>query len=57
MMNDDIKEYIKDLQQRIDKAIKIINEYAKQNYSEYPENEIEIGLIEEIEHILKGEKQ
>ena len=37
----------------IDKTTNIINDYLKEDYSIYPENEIEVDLIVKLKNILK----
>ena len=37
----------------IDKAMDIINDYLKEDYSIYTENEIEVDLIVKLKNILK----
>ena len=37
----------------IDKATNIINDYLKEDYSIYTENEIEVDLIVKLKNILK----
>lgn len=48
------QEENRELQQRIERVIKIIKEYKECNWSKYDENEIEIELIDKILEILKG---
>jgi len=43
-----------ELQDRIDKAIENIEEYKRNDYSTYYENEIEVELIDKLLDILKG---
>ena len=40
-------------QEVIDKATNIINDYLKEDYSIYTENEIEVDLIVKLKNILK----
>ena len=61
--NDEVKDimnYINNLEQQckkqkevIDKATNIINDYLKEDYSIYTENEIEVDLIVKLKNILK----
>ena len=53
-------EYVEQLEQQckkqkevIDKTTNIINDYLKEDYSIYPENEIEVDLIVKLKNILK----
>ena len=58
--NNLLVSYIKELQQQckkqkevIDKTTNIINDYLKEDYSIYTENEIEVDLIVKLKNILK----
>ena len=44
---------IKKYKEVIDKAMDIINDYLKEDYSIYTENEIEVDLIVKLKNILK----
>ena len=53
-------EYVEQLEQQckkqkevIDKAMDIINDYLKEDYSIYTENEIEVDLIVKLKNMLK----
>lgn len=53
-------EYVEQLEQQckkqkevIDKTTNIINDYLKEDYSIYTENEIEVDLIVKLKNILK----
>ena len=46
-------DYIKKQKEVIDKATDIINDYLKEDYSIYTENEIEVDLIVKLRNILK----
>ena len=50
--NDLLKENKKQ-KEVIDKATNIINDYLKEDYSIYTENEIEVNLIVKLKNILK----
>ena len=46
-------DYIKKQEEVIDKTMDIINDYLKEDYSIYTENEIEVDLIVKLKNILK----
>ena len=47
------KEESKKQKEAIDKAMDIINDYLKEDYSIYTENEIEVDLIVKLKNMLK----
>ena len=49
----DLKQQCKKQKEVIDKATNIINDYLKEDYSIYTENEIEVDLIVKLKNILK----
>lgn len=48
-----LEQQVKNQKEVIDKAIEIINDYLKDDYSIYTENEIEVDLIVKLKNILK----
>ena len=51
--NTRLLEQVKKQKEVIDKATDIINDYLKEDYSIYTENEIEVDLIVKLRNILK----
>ena len=49
----ELKRQIKKQKEVIDKTTDIINDYLKEDYSIYTENEIEVDLIVKLKNILK----
>ena len=49
----DLKQQCKKQKEVIDKATNIINDYLKEDYSIYTENEIEVDLIVKLKNMLK----
>lgn len=50
---ENLEQQVKSQKEVIDKAMEIINDYLKEDYSIYTENEIEVELIVELKNILK----
>ena len=50
---DDLYEQCKKQKEVIDKTTNIINDYLKEDYSIYTENDIEVDLIVKLKNILK----
>ena len=48
-----LKKESQKYKEAIDKAMDIINDYLKEDYSIYTENEIEVDLIVKLKNILK----
>ena len=48
-----LKHQVKKQKEAIDKTMDIINDYLKEDYSIYTENEIEVDLIVKLKNILK----
>ena len=48
-----LEQQCKKQKEVIDKAMDIINDYLKEDYSIYTENEIEVDLIVKLKNILK----
>ena len=48
-----LEQQVKNQKEVIDKAIEKINDYLKEDYSIYTENEIEVDLIVKLKNILK----
>lgn len=51
--NEDLEQQCKKQKEVIDKITDIINDYLKEDYSIYTENEIEVDLIVKLKNILK----
>ena len=51
--NEHLEQQCKKQKEAIDKATNIINDYLKEDYSIYTENEIEVDLIVKLKNILK----
>ena len=49
----DLEQQVKKQKEVIDKTTNIINDYLKEDYSIYTENEIEVDLIVKLKNILK----
>ena len=52
----DLKQQCKKQKEVIDKTMDIINDYLKEDYSIYTENEIEVDLIVKLKNILEEGK-
>ena len=50
--NENLEQQCKKQKEVIDKAMDIINDYLKEDYSIYTENEIEVDLIVKLKNIL-----
>ena len=48
-----LEQQVKKQKEAIDKAMDIINDYLKEDYSIYTENEIEVDLIVKLKNMLK----
>ena len=53
LSSDDLYNELKKQKEVIDKTTDIINDYLKEDYSIYTENEIEVDLIVKLKNILK----
>ena len=51
--NENLEQQCKKQKEVIDKAMDIINDYLKEDYSIYTENEIEVDLIVKLKNMLK----
>ena len=51
--NENLEQQCKKQKEVIDKAMDIINDYLKEDYSIYTENEIEVDLIIKLKNMLK----
>ena len=49
----ELQQQCKKQKEAIDKAMDIINDYLKEDYSIYTENEIEVDLIVKLKNMLK----